>query len=50
MTLTTKGAVKYTDGEKLWRKAQQEYETVMGKTAAVALHNAFQKLATFEAR
>jgi DNA-binding MarR family transcriptional regulator len=50
VTLTTKGAVKYTDGEKLWRKAQQEYETVMGKTAAVALHNALQKLATFEAR
>jgi DNA-binding MarR family transcriptional regulator len=46
VTLTAKGAAKYTDAEKLWRKAQQEYETVMGKTDAVALHDALEKLAT----
>jgi hypothetical protein len=48
VTLTAKGAAKYTDAEKLWRKAQQEYETVMGKTDAVALHDALEKLATSE--
>lgn len=47
--LTVKGAAKCTDAEKLWRKAQQEYESIMGKTAAVALRNALQKLATSEA-
>jgi len=46
--LTAKGAAKCTDAEKLWRKAQLEYETIMGKTAAVALRNALQKLATSE--
>jgi len=47
--LTAKGAAQYTDAEKLWRKAQLEYETVMEKTAAVALRTALQKLATSDA-
>jgi DNA-binding MarR family transcriptional regulator len=46
VTLTAKGAAKFASAEKSWQKAQQEYETVIGKTAAVALRNALQKLAT----
>ena len=49
VTLTANGAAKYANGKALWRKAQQEYETVIGKTAAVALRNALQKLATSDA-
>ena len=49
VALTAKGAAKYTSGKTLWRKAQQEYEIVIGKTAAVALRNALQKLATSDA-
>ena len=49
VTLTAKGAAKYANAEKSWRKAQREYETVIGKTAAVALRNALQKLATSDA-
>lgn len=47
--LTAKGAAKYTAGEKLWRKAQQEYENVMGKPSAIALRNALHTLATSDA-
>lgn len=47
--LTAKGAAKFADAKKRWRKAQQEYETVMGKSAAVALRSALQKLATADA-
>jgi DNA-binding MarR family transcriptional regulator len=46
VALTAKGAAKFADAKKRWRKAQQEYETVMGKTAAVALRSALLKLAT----
>lgn len=49
VTLTAKGAAKFADAKKRWRKAQQEYEAVMGKTAAVALRSALQKLATSDA-
>jgi DNA-binding MarR family transcriptional regulator len=49
VTLTAKGAAKFAHAEKLWEKAQQEYETVIGKPAAVALRNALQKLATSDA-
>lgn len=49
VTLTTKGAATFVNAEKLWEKAQQEYETVIGKPAAVALRNALQKLATSDA-
>lgn len=47
--LTAKGAAKYASGKTPWRKAQQEYEIVIGKTAAVALRNVLQKLATSDA-
>jgi DNA-binding MarR family transcriptional regulator len=49
VTLTAKGAAQFADAKKRWRKAQQEYETVIGKTAAVALRSALQKLATSDA-
>jgi DNA-binding MarR family transcriptional regulator len=49
VALTAKGAATFADAKKRWRKAQQEYETVIGKTAAVALRNALQKLATLDA-
>jgi DNA-binding MarR family transcriptional regulator len=49
VTLTAKGAATFANAEKLWEKAQKEYETVIGKTAAVALRNALQKLATSDA-
>lgn len=43
VTLTAKGASKYANAKASWRKAQQEYEVLIGKTAAVALGNALQK-------
>jgi DNA-binding MarR family transcriptional regulator len=46
VTLTAKGAAKYANAKASWRKAQQEYEVLIGKTAAVSLRNALQKLAT----
>lgn len=49
VTLTAKGAAKFASAKQSWQKAQQEYETVIGKTAAVALRNALQKLATSDA-
>ncbi len=49
VTLTAKGAAKYANAKASWRKAQQEYEVLIGKAAAVSLRNALQKLATSDA-
>ncbi len=49
VTITARGEAKFANAEKLWEKAQKEYEAVIGKTAAVALRNALQKLATSDA-
>jgi len=49
VTLTAEGAAKYASAKASWRKAQQEYEVLIGKTAAVSLRNALQKLATSDA-
>ena len=48
VTLTARGAEKFAEAKKLWRLAQQEYESAMGKGAAGALRNALYKLAALD--
>jgi DNA-binding MarR family transcriptional regulator len=47
--LTTKGAAKLSEGRRLWRTAQKEYEKMIGKGLAVKLRNALHGLTKLDA-
>lgn len=46
VTLTAKGAAKFSETKQQWRKAQEEYERAMGRDNAASLRDTLHKLAT----
>jgi DNA-binding MarR family transcriptional regulator len=48
VVLTAKGAAKFAEANKLWTKAQQEYENAIGRGEAVTLRNALYEIAALE--
>ncbi|MGQ0557081.1 MAG: MarR family winged helix-turn-helix transcriptional regulator [Nitrospiraceae bacterium] len=44
VTLTQKGAAKFSEAKQFWRKAQLSYEHAVGKSVAVTLRNTLHDL------
>lgn len=49
VTLTAKGAAKFSEAKQFWRKAQLSYENAVGKSVAVTLRNALHDLTRLDA-